>query len=143
GKHLVQVPLAENLPALFGFLSFPDFTQWANPAVYTAGVTIALVASLETLMKLEAVDKLDPKRRDSPASRELLAQGIGNVTSGLLGGIPITSVIIRSSLNINAGAETKLSAIFHGVLLLVCVVLLPAWLNLIPLSCLAAILLMT
>ena len=142
-KHLVQVPVADNLSEFFQFLQWPDFSHWTNPAVYTAGLTIALVASLETLLNLEAVDKIDPQQRRSPPSRELLAQGIGNVTVGLLGGIPVTSVIVRSSVNINAGNKTKASAIFHGVLLLVCVVLLPAWLNVVPLSCLAAILLVT
>ena len=106
-------------------------------------MTIAAVASLETLLNLEAVDKIDPQQRTSPPSRELSAQGVGNVVSGLIGGLPVTSVIVRSSVNINAGGRTKLSAIFHGVLLLVSVALLPAWLNLIPLSCLAAILLVT
>ena len=106
-------------------------------------MTIAAVASLETLLNLEAVDKLDPQQRTSPPSRELLAQGIGNVVAGLIGGLPVTSVIVRSSVNINAGGRTKLATIVHGVLLLVSVVFLPAWLNLIPLSCLAAILLVT
>jgi len=142
-SHLVQVPIAESLSAFAGFLKFPDFSQWANPTVYMAGTTIAIVASLETLLNLEAVDKIDPRQRNSPASRELLAQGVGNITAGLLGGIPLTSVIIRSSVNINAGAQTKVSAMFHGILLLVCVVALPTYLNLIPLSCLAAILLAT
>ena len=104
---------------------------------------IAVVASLETLLNLEAVDKIDPQQRTSPPSRELLAQGIGNMASGLIGGLPITSVIVRSSVNINAGGKTKLAAVIHGVLLLVSVAFLPVWLNLIPLSCLAAILLVT
>ena len=142
-SHLVQVPVADSLAGFFGFLQLPDFSQWANPAVYIAAVTIAVVASLETLLNLEAVDKLDPQQRTSPPSRELLAQGIGNVTAGLIGGLPITSVIVRSSVNINAGGKTKLAAIIHGVLLLVSVAFLPMWLNLIPLSCLAAILLVT
>lgn len=142
-SHLVQVPVADSLAGFFGFLQLPDFSQWANPAVYTAAVTLAAVASLETLLNLEAVDKLDPQQRTSPASRELLAQGIGNVTAGLIGGLPITSVIVRSSVNINAGGKTKLAAVLHGVFLLVSVALLPVWLNLIPLSCLAAILVVT
>ncbi|QBQ55424.1 bifunctional SulP family inorganic anion transporter/carbonic anhydrase [Nitrosococcus wardiae] len=142
-EHLVQVPVAESVSGFIGFLRFPDFSILSNPAVYFAAMTIALVASLETLLNLEAVDNLDPKRRYSPPSRELLAQGVGNVTSGILGGLPLTSVIIRGTVNINAGAQTKLSAIFHGLLLLVCVALFPIWLNMIPLSCLAAILLMT
>lgn len=142
-SHLVQVPVADSLAGFFGFLQLPDFSQWANPAVYVAAATMAVVASLETLVNLQAVDKLDPQQRTSPPSRELLAQGIGNVTAGLIGGLPITSVIIRSSVNINAGGKTKLAAIIHGVFLLVSVAFLPMWLNMIPLSCLAAILLVT
>ena len=142
-SHLVQVPVAESVAGFFGFLRWPDFSQLTNPAVYTAGVTIAIVASLETLLNLEAIDRLDEQQRTSPPSRELLAQGIGNVVVGLIGGIPITSVIIRSSVNISAGGQTKIAAIFHGVLMLVCVMFLPLWLNQIPLSCLAAILLIT
>jgi len=142
-KHLVQVPVSNSMREFAGFLQFPDFSQWSNPAVYTAGLTIAMVASLETLLNLKAVDKLDLKQRTSPASRELLAQGVGNVLVGLIGGIPVTSVIVRGSVNINAGSRTKLSTIVHGLLLLVCVMFLPVWLNLIPLSCLAAILLLT
>ncbi len=112
-------------------------------AVYIAALTIAAVASLETLLNLEAVDKLDPHRRTSPPSRELLAQGIGNIVAGFVGGLPITSVVIRGSVNLNAGAKTKLSTVVHGALLLVSVAFLPVWLNHIPLSCLAAILLFT
>ncbi len=139
--HLVQVPVADSLQSFFGFLQFPDFSQWNNPAVYVAGLTLALIASLETLLNLEVIDRLDPQQRTSPPNRELLAQGIGNLFVGLIGGIPVTSVIVRSSVNIHAGSRTKISAIFHGVLMLVCVTTLPNWLNLIPLSCLAAILL--
>ncbi len=141
--HLVNVPVAETAAGFLKFLSLPDFSQWSNPAVYSAAATIAAVASLESLLNLEAIDKLDPKQRHSPPNRELLAQGIGNVASGLVGGLPVTSVIVRSSVNINAGGKTKLSAIIHGVFLLVSVVFLPTWLNSIPLSCLAAILLVT
>jgi carbonic anhydrase/SulP family sulfate permease len=143
GSHLVQVPVAESLGGFLGFLQFPDFSQWTNPAIYVGAVTIALVASLETLLNLEAVDRIDPQQRTSPRSHELVAQGVGNVTSGLLGGLPVTSVIVRSSVNINAGGQTKLSAIVHGFLLLFCAMLLPTWLNMIPLSSLAAILLVT
>ncbi|QDU22684.1 bifunctional SulP family inorganic anion transporter/carbonic anhydrase [Urbifossiella limnaea] len=142
-SHLVQVPVAETLAGVLNFVQLPDFNQWRNPAVYTAAFTLAAVASLETLLNLEAVDKLDPRRRNSPPSRELFAQGVGNVASGLIGGLPVTSVIVRSSVNINAGARTRLAAIFHGVLLLGSVALLPAALNRIPLACLAAILLVT
>jgi carbonic anhydrase/SulP family sulfate permease len=142
-SHLVQVPVAQTLAGFVDFLQPPNFAQWRNPAVYTAALTLAAVASLETLLNLEAVDKLDPRQRTSPPSRELIAQGAGNVVSGLIGGLPLTSVIVRSSVNINAGGQTKLAAVFHGVLLLVSVALLPFWLNLIPLSCLAAVLLVT
>jgi carbonic anhydrase/SulP family sulfate permease len=142
-SHLVQVPVAKDLGAFLGFLQFPDFAALNNPAVYVAAITIAIVASLETLLNLEAVDKIDPDQRSSPPNRELLAQGIGNTLSGLVGGLPMTSVIVRSSVNINSGGKTKLSAIFHGLLLLGCVLLVPGWLNEIPLAALAAILLMT
>ena len=142
-SHLVQVPVAKSFSDILTFLTRPDFTQWMNPAIYTAGLTIAVVASLETLLNLEAIDKLDPRKRVSPPSRELIAQGVGNVVCGLIGGLPVTSVIIRSSVNLNAGGKSKLATIVHGVLLVVCVVLLPTTLNLIPLSCLAAILLVT
>ena len=141
--HLVQIPVAKSAADMMQFLRFPDFTQWGNPAVYFAAGTIAIVASLETLLNLEAVDKIDPRQRDSPPSRELVAQGIGNMTAGLIGAIPITSVIVRSSVNVNVGASSKASAIFHGLLLLVCVALLPTYLNMIPLASLAAILLVT
>lgn len=142
-NHLVSVPEAKSFGEFLGFFQLPDFSQWRNPAIYGAGFTLAAVASLETLLNLEAVDKLDPKQRVTPASRELLAQGIGNVVSGLVGGLPLTAVIVRGSVNINAGAQTKLSAIVHGVLLLLSVMLLPTYLNQIPLACLAAILLVT
>ena len=139
----MQVPVADSVTGFLGFLQWPDFSQWTNQAVYIAAVTIAAVASLETLLNLEAVDKLDPQRRASPPSRELVAQGFGNVVAGFIGGLPMTSVIVRSSVNINAGGKTKLAAIIHGIFLLVSVIFLPAWLNMIPLSCLAAILLVT
>ncbi len=142
-KQLVDVPIADSFGQFFGFFRLPDFGQFGNSKVYVAAFTIAAVASLETLLNLEAVDKLDPRQRESPPSRELLAQGVGNVVSGMIGGLPITSVIVRSSVNINAGARTKLSAIVHGVLILGSVALLPIYLNLIPESCLAAILFMT
>lgn len=142
-SHLVQVPVAGNLAELFRLLPRPDFSQWMNPAVYTAGMTLALVASLETLLNLKAVDRIDPRQGTSPPNQELCAQGIGNVVCGLIGGLPITSVIIRSSVNVNADGQTKLAAIIHGILLLASVPLIPTWLNTIPLSCLAAILLVT
>ena len=142
-SHLVQVPVASDLTELVGLLPRPDFSQWMNPAVYVAGITLAIVASLETLLNLQAVDRLDHQQRISPPSQELLAQGIGNVACGLVGGLPVTSVIIRSSVNVNAGGQTKLATLVHGALLLVSIPLIPTWLNTIPLSCLAAILLMT
>ncbi len=144
-SHLVNIPIGEG-GALQGFLqnlTFPDWRGLANQGVYMAAVTIALVATIETLVNLEAVDKLDPQKRHAPPNRELLAQGTGNIVSGLLGGLPVTSVIVRSSANINAGAQTKLSAIMHGVLLLAFVVAAPALLNRIPLASLAAILIVT
>ncbi|RPI83878.1 MAG: sulfate transporter, partial [Planctomycetaceae bacterium] len=142
-RQLVQVPVAESLGGFLGFLKLPDFSGLLDSKIYVAAVTIAVVASLETLLNLEAVDRLDPQKRISPPNRELLAQGAGNLVAGLLGGLPITSVIVRSSVNINAGARTRISGIVHGVLLLGCVALLPGWLNRIPLSCLAAILVAT
>ncbi len=142
-SHLVQVPVAKDLGAFVGFLQFPNFSALTNSAVYGAAGTIAIVATLETLLNLGAVDKIDPQQRNSPPNRELIAQGIGNVAAGLIGGLPITSVIVRGSVNINAGARTKLSAIFHGILLLGCVVLIPGVLNQVPLASLGAILLVT
>lgn len=142
-NHLVQVPVSASLKDSTAFLIFPDFQSLLQSDIYMAGLTIALVASLETLLNLEAVDKIDPLQRNSPPNRELLAQGIGNLFAGLIGALPMTSVIVRSSVNINAGVKTKLSTIFHGLLILGSVLLIPNWLNKIPLSALAAILLMT
>lgn len=143
GNHLVNVPIAVSLMEFRSLLPSPDLARLFDRPVVFAGIQIALIASLETLLNLEAVDKLDPRRRISPPSRELVAQGIGNTLAGLLGGIPISSVIVRSSVNIQARAETRMSAIAHGVYLLGSVLLLPTWLNHVPLSCLAAILLTT
>lgn len=142
-SHLVQIPVASDSREFFEFLRHPDFGQFANPAVWLGGITIALVASLETLLNIEAVDRIDPQQRYTPPNRELLSQGIGNVCAGLVGGIPITSVIVRSSVNIDSRATSKASAIFHGILLLLFVTVLPSWLNMIPLASLAAILLVT
>jgi carbonic anhydrase len=141
--HLVDVPLADSASSLSGWLLSPDWSQLGNPAVYVAAVTLALVASLETLLNLEAVDRIDPQQRHSPPNRELWAQGIGNMVSGLVGGLPVTSVIVRSSVNVNAGNRTRWSTVMHGLLLLGCVLLVPHLLNRIPLSCLAAILIVT
>jgi len=141
--HLVQVPVGEGTSGFLQLFCFPDFSALAKPAVYGAAVTLAVIASLETLLTIEAVDKIDPQQRKTPANRELLAQGVGNMVSGFVGGLPMTSVIVRSSANLNAGAQTKVAAIFHGVLLLGCVALIPAWLNQIPLCVLAAVLIVT
>lgn len=140
--HMVSVPIAGSFSSVTQLLIFPDFMSW-SPALLTAAVTIAIVASLETLLNLEAVDKIDPEQRVSPASRELFAQGVGNVLAGLIGGLPMTSVIVRSSANINSSAKSKLSTIIHGFLLLIFVVIFPEIINEIPLACLAAILLYT
>jgi carbonic anhydrase len=138
-SHLVQIPTLEGLGEALAVLTFPDFGQLANPAVYTTALTLAVVASLETLLCVEATDKLDPQKRVPPTDRELKAQGLGNLISGLLGGLPVTQVIVKSSANIQSGARSKLSAILHGVLLLGAVLTMPALLNRIPLAVLAAI----
>ncbi|UZR93747.1 SulP family inorganic anion transporter [Chondrinema litorale] len=140
--HLVDIPVANNFTEFIGLFSLPDFTQITNPDIYITALTIALIASIETLLCVEATDKLDPYKRVTPTNLELKAQGVGNIISGLIGGLPITQVIVRSSANINTGGKTKMSTIIHGVLLFVCVVSIPNILNLIPLSSLAAILLM-
>lgn len=142
--QLVTLPFSNGGPReLFGALSFPDWSVLSNKAVYTVAITIALVASLETLLSLEATDKLDPYKREAPANRELVAQGVGNILSGLIGGLPLTGVIVRSSANIDAGARTRFSAFLHGVFLLLAVATIPALLNRIPLAALAAILIYT
>ena len=138
--HLVSVPIPEDAASFFGQFSFPNFSAITNPDVWVTAFTIALVASLETLLCVEATDKLDPEKNVTPTNRELLAQGTGNIISGLIGGLPITQVIVRSSANIQSGGKSKLSTIFHGFLLLISVILIPKLLNMIPLSVLAAIL---
>lgn len=139
-EHLVAVPVADSFNGFLGQFSFPDFGYITSREVWITAGTLALVASIETLLSVESVDKLDPFKRLTPTNRELMAQGIGNVTSGLIGGIPITSVIVRSSANVSSGARTRMSAIAHGVLLLLAVIAIPRLLNLIPLSALAAVL---
>ena len=139
-EHLVSVPVPDNFDSFIGQFTLPNFAEIGNPAIWVTGFTIALVASLETLLCVEATDKLDPHKRTTPTNRELYAQGIGNMLSGVIGGLPVTQVIVRSSANIQSGGQTKISAIIHGVLLLVSVILIPNILNLIPLSVLAAIL---
>ena len=140
---LVNVPVAKDFNAFLGQFTLPDFSQLTNKAVYVAALTLAVVASIETLLCIEAVDKIDPHRRTTNTNRELFAQGTGNIISGLLGGLPVTSVIVRSSANVGANAQTKVSTLVHGFLILICVALIPRILNMIPLSALAAILLMT
>ncbi len=141
-KHRVSIPVADNPLEFFSHMVFPDFSQLTNPEIYYAGIIIAIVASLESLLSLEAVDKLDPHKRTTCTNRELFAQGMGNITSGLLGGLPITQVIVRSSANIVAKGQTKAATIFHGILLLVSILWIPELLNRIPLASLAAILIM-
>lgn len=142
-SHLVNVPVVGQDVSWTGILTFPDFSRITDSAVWVAAAVLAIVASIETLLNLEATDKLDPLRRVSPPNRELLAQGTGNVLSGLLGGLPMTSVIVRSSVNAMAGGRTRVSTIFHGVLLLGSVAMLPELLNRIPLAALAAVLVAT
>jgi MFS superfamily sulfate permease-like transporter len=142
-KQFVRIPVVNSTSEFLGLFKSPDFSAIGNKQVWITAFTIAVVASLETLLSLEAVDKIDPIKRISPTNRELVAQGIGNITSGLLGGLPMTAVIVRSSANVNAGGRTKMSTMIHGVLLLIALLLVPVLINLIPLSCLAAILLMT
>lgn len=142
-RHLVQIPPLHSLGDFIGQTHFPDFAALLNPQVYGVALTIALVASIETLLSIEAIDKLDPHKRHTPPNRELLAQGVGNGLAGLLGGLPMTSVIVRSSVNQVAGAATRLSAILHGVWLLLAVFLAAPVINQIPLAALAAVLIMT
>lgn len=140
GVHLVQVPVPNSISDFGSFLSFPDFSQVFSTDVLVIAFTLALVASLETLLSVEATDKLDPEKNITPTNRELFAQGFGNIASGFIGGLPITQVIVRSSANVQSNGKTKMSAILHGVLLLVSVLAIPTILNHIPKSVLAAIL---
>ena len=142
-KHLVWLPVANNVQEFVSFFTFPNFHEIGNPEVWLAGFMLAVIASLETLLGIEAIDKIDPLKRITPSNKELKAQGIGNIISGLIGGLPITSVIVRSSANVSAGAKSKQSTIFHGVLILIGVALIPFILNKIPLSAIAAILIVT
>lgn len=139
-EHLVSVPVPEDSASFLAQFSFPNFAVITQTEIWITAFTIALVASLETLLCVEATDKLDPERRVTPTNRELLAQGAGNMISGFVGGLPITQVIVRSSANIQSGGKTKMSAIIHGFFLLFSVILIPRLLNMIPLSVLAAIL---
>ena len=140
--HLVRVPIPEDASSFFAQFSLPNFRGITNPEIWITAFTLALVASLETLLCVGATDKLDPEKRVTPTNKELLAQGTGNMISGMIGGLPITQVIVRSSANIQSGGKTKMSAIIHGFFLLISVILIPRLLNMIPLSVLAAILFM-
>lgn len=141
-QHMVQIPVIAPEKNLFSIFDFPDFSVLRNSQIYGIAATIAVVASLETLLNLEASDRLDPQKRVSSTNQELKAQGIGNILSGLIGGLPITSVVVRTSANVYGGGRTRLSAIGHGIFLLLAVFLGGALLNMIPLSCLAAVLIM-
>jgi MFS superfamily sulfate permease-like transporter len=141
--HLVSLPIASSAGEFLGFFRTPNFSGFTNGTVIMYGFIIAIIASLETLLSIEAVDNLDHERRVTNTNRELFAQGVGNTISGLIGGLPVTSVIVRSSANVNAGAKTKLSTIIHAFLLLSTIILIPFWLNKIPLAVLAAVLILT
>lgn len=138
----VVLPKIGSIDQFASLFRFPDFSQIGSSDVWLAAATIGIIASLETLLSLEAADKIDSMKRVSPPNRELIAQGVGNVVNGLVGCLPVTAVIVRSSANVTAGSRTKMSAIFHGFLLFASVILIPDLLNLIPLACLAAVLIM-
>lgn len=142
-SHLVNLPIPKDLSDFISFFTLPNFSKIFNPSIWVIGFSIAIIASLETLLAVEAIDKLDPLKRITPTNRELKAQGMGNIISGLIGGLPIASVIVRSSVNVNAGAKSKKATIINGILLLLCVVFIPALLSKIPLSALAAVLIYT
>ncbi|MDX5403935.1 MAG: SulP family inorganic anion transporter [Bacteroidota bacterium] len=139
-EHLVNIPVTDSWGDLSTLITFPNFSAIGTQGFWITALTLAIVASIETLLSIEAADKLDPDRRITPASKELRAQGIGNMVSGFIGGLPVTAVIVRSSANIATGAKTKMSAILHGFLLLALVLAIPHILNKIPYSCLAAVL---
>ena len=142
-EHVVQIPMFGSVQELASFITMPEWAAVGNYKVWVTAITLAVVASLETLLSLEAADKLDPEKRISPANRELYAQGTGNILSSLIGGLPVTSVVVRSSANINAGAKSKASAVLHGLLLMLCVFAIPNILNMIPKAALASILILT
>jgi MFS superfamily sulfate permease-like transporter len=141
-NHLVALPIPASLTDFFHQFTIPDFSAISNKALWKVAGTIAVVGSLETLLSLEAADRLDPYKRISSSNRELRAQGIGNIVSGLIGGLPVTSVVVRTAANVEAGGRTRMSAMIHGVLLLSCVVVLPRILSLTPLASLATILIL-
>ncbi len=138
--HLVSLPVPDSLAGFFGQFSMPAWESIGNPAVWKVAVVLAVVASLESLLSLQATDDMDPYHREASTDRELIAQGVGNLASGLIGGLPVTGVIVRSATNISAGAKTRWSAVLHGVWLLVAALAFPAFLNTIPLAALAAVL---
>ena len=138
--QVVNIPVPDSLAGFFGQFTFPDFSALTNPNVYVVAVILAVVASLETLLCVEATDKLDPLKRVTPTNRELKAQGLGNILSGFIGGLPLTQVIVRSTANISFGGKTKMSTIMHGVFLLLSALTVAGLLNMIPLATLAAIL---
>ncbi|NMH27333.1 SulP family inorganic anion transporter [Flavobacterium silvaticum] len=142
GNHLVKLPVPQSFEDLKNIIVLPDFTAFGNSKVWITGATIAVVASIETLLCIEAADRMDVQKRYTDTNNELKAQGIGNIISAMLGGLPMTSVVVRTSANNNAGAKTKMSTIIHGVLLLICVLSIPFVLNLIPLATLAAVLIL-
>jgi MFS superfamily sulfate permease-like transporter len=142
GNHLVNLPVVSSISDLTKVSGSPDFSMLGSSTFWVVSITIALIASIETLLSIEAADKIDPYKRITPANRELWAQGAGNMVSGLLGGLPVTAVIVRSSANVTAGGRTKMSAIMHAMMLLVLALAIPDFLNLIPLSILAAVLFM-
>ena len=142
-EHVVQIPMFGSVQELASFITIPEWGAVGNYKVWVTAITLAVVASLETLLSLEAADKLDPEKRISPANRELYAQGTGNILSSLIGGLPVTSVVVRSSANVNAGAKSKASAVLHGLLLMLCVFAIPGVLNMIPKAALASILILT
>ena len=141
-EHLVNLPVPQSAEDLKNLVTFPDFSGFTNPKVWILGATIAIVASIETLLCIEASDRMDIHKRITDTNLELKAQGIGNVVSSFIGGLPMTSVVVRSSANANAGATSKTSAIIHGVFMLICVLSIPFLLNKIPLATLAAVLLL-
>ncbi len=141
GNHLVMLPVLKNTGDLLSQIHYPDFSQFGNPAIYLTALTLAVVASLKTLLSVEAVDKMDPCKRLTSANKELIVQGIGNACSGLIGGLPLAQVIVRSSISIQSGAKTKASGVICGILLLIAVIFIPALLNKIPLASLASVLL--
>lgn len=140
-EHLVSLPVSDGVSSFIGQFTFPDFSVITSTTTWVVAFTIAIVASLESLLSVDAIDKLDPYKRTAPLNKELKAQGMANLISGLIGGLPVTAVIVRSTANLSAGAKTKTSAIVHGFLLLITAFLIPSFLNLIPLASLAAILL--